>query len=670
MNEKIKQIKAKFEKKIKALEKKLDVKKKLIDLAAEFEEKNIDPENCNYLDVLDDNYSSDSKSESQKDDDNLSQSDDGDPIVQKKVDNANPNVQKTDNQIRVYYHDNNHPEENQKPNTHIPSSQLKSGYEIYNNYNNTNQTHMPQNNYSDSNNISMNVISGAGRESNTNSNSGSSNTNQQKGKLSGISNTNYTNISSHTNNTSNENQKNFFGNHIEQKLNYNYKDKYSNNPNTHSIVTEDSEIPGGSNINSEAISTTTNNNVSNKNRQKSPKQLTSFGQKLKLDELTKSYKLMAPNTSGTGGNTNNLQNNLINQNTNINQYNNGQNVNNNLPKISKSQTNIVSYLSENAQSNYNSGRDSNRGDSNRGDSNRGDNNRGDSNRGDSNRESNRVRNNYEIQNNDKEYSNGTDVYGKNNSKKMFSDFGKDQKHGNEANKVQHNGHTEVPNSNNNLIQQQQQYYNHQHYNLSNNPNTSEKESNSVQNSVYQQLTKNNNTYSTTSALTNVSNNKASQKRFSTGNQKGLSSRESNKRDDKSNRFINVGDNVMSPYTNKLNYNFTNSTSTGKNTSVGRKKDTALEKRTNDKSNVAYGFNKTNQNSKKEPQNRIPTSSNKNPFQKKNNNGTTISTHCANPEATNSTIERNGSGGQKKVTNFSSNFNKNRTSPNYSSNRNK
>jgi len=51
--------------------------------------------------------------------------------------------------------------------------------------------------------------------------------------------------------------------------------------------------------------------------------------------------------------------------------------------------------------------------------------------------------------------------------------------------------------------------------------------------------------------------------------------------------------VNSPYTNKLSYNFANSTSTGKNTSVGRKKDTALEKRTNDKSNVAYGFNKTN-----------------------------------------------------------------------------
>jgi len=132
---------------------------------------------------------------------------------------------------------------------------------------------------------------------------------------------------------------------------------------------------------------------------------------------------------------------------------------------------------------------------------------------------------------------------------------------------------------------------------------------------------------------------------------------------------------MSPLSNKVNYNFIGSN--GKNSSVGKttvaKKD--YEKKVNDKSNTAYGFkNTTNIASKKEMQAKVPISSNKNPFLKKNNNGNTASNGCAYIEGSNretGAFERNGSGGLKKVTtNFTTTFNKCRGSPNTSNYRNK
>ena len=115
-----------------------------------------------------------------------------------------------------------------------------------------------------------------------------------------------------------------------------------------------------------------------------------------------------------------------------------------------------------------------------------------------------------------------------------------------------------------MNQQQQQYYQHLHQNQLN----LEKEQ--IHGIVHSNPTIQANLKPTYTTASNQPT-KTSQKKFISG-QKGISSREYNKRDYGNHRMLNIADNVMSPVSNKVGYGFI-STTTTKNSSVGKKKDT-------------------------------------------------------------------------------------------------
>jgi hypothetical protein len=128
------------------------------------------------------------------------------------------------------------------------------------------------------------------------------------------------------------------------------------------------------------------------------------------------------------------------------------------------------------------------------------------------------------------------------------------------------GPSQATGNNGSLVnQQQQQYYQHLHQNQLN----LEKEQ--IHGIVHSNPTIQANLKPNYTTASNQPT-KTSQKKF-ISSQKGISSREYNKRDYGNHRMLNIADNVMSPPSNKVGYGFISATSNTKNSSVGKKKDT-------------------------------------------------------------------------------------------------